>query len=65
MVGAGWSGKVDHQLLAAFVVVAGLVVSLALVRGARAKRTEEPAMPPSQPAAQEQSAPAPATSPAH
>jgi EmrB/QacA subfamily drug resistance transporter len=31
------------MLLAAIVVVAGLVVSLALVRGARAKRTEVPA----------------------
>ncbi len=32
------------MLLAAFVVVAGLVVSLLLVRGARSKRTEVPAI---------------------
>src|SRR4051794_8746943 len=36
------------MLLAAVVVVAGLVVSLALVRGARAKRVDAPVAPPEQ-----------------
>jgi MFS family permease len=53
------------MLLAAFVVVAGLVVSLTLVRGARAHRTEDVATPPAEIAAPEQAAPAAATSPAH
>ncbi len=53
------------MLLAAFVVVAGLVVSLTLVRGARAHRTEDVATPPAEIAAPEQAAAAPATSPAH
>jgi EmrB/QacA subfamily drug resistance transporter len=53
------------MLLAAFVVVAGLAVSLTLVRGARAHRTEDVATPPAEIAAPEQAAPAAATSPAH
>jgi EmrB/QacA subfamily drug resistance transporter len=52
------------MLLAAVVVVAGLVVSLTLVRGARAKRAGGVATPPAEVAAQDQPAPAPATSPA-
>jgi multisubunit Na+/H+ antiporter MnhC subunit len=53
------------MLLAAIVVVAGLVVSLALVRGARAKRTEDGSTQPAEIAAAEGAPPAPATSPAH
>jgi EmrB/QacA subfamily drug resistance transporter len=53
------------MLLAAFVVVAGLVVSLTLVRGARSKRTGEAAMRPDEARPAEQSAAGPATSPAH
>jgi EmrB/QacA subfamily drug resistance transporter len=53
------------MLLAAIVVVAGLVVSLTLVRGARAKRGDEGATQPDEVAAAEQVAAAPATSPAH
>jgi MFS family permease len=52
------------MLLAAVVVVAGLVVALTLVRGARAKRVEGVATPRAEVAAQDQPAPAPATSPA-
>ena len=51
------------MLLAAVVVVAGLVVSLTLVRGARAHRAGDVATPPAEIAAPEQAAAAPATSP--
>jgi MFS family permease len=53
------------MLLAAIVVVAGLVVSLTLVRGARSKRVEDVAMPPAEIPAPDRTAPAGATSPAH
>jgi EmrB/QacA subfamily drug resistance transporter len=53
------------MLLAAVVVVAGLVVSLTLVRGARTKRVEDVPTPPTEVAPADQAVAAPATSPAH
>ena len=53
------------MLLAAIVVVAGLVVALTLLRGARATRADERATQPDERRAPEQAAAAPATSPAH
>jgi EmrB/QacA subfamily drug resistance transporter len=53
------------MLLAAIVVIAGLAVSLTLVRGARAKRGDEAATPRPEAAGPAEAAAAPATNPAH